>query len=131
MLRMTIALLLLGSATTGVADSPAAAWPLRVTITDRAGRPVTFRAVTLGGDLIIPTKPAGTPGIQRLARGDTLSATTPAQYPLDLERGSVVFFTSGRDSIRVVVGRSPFGATDRVSAEGRRVVVRLVNGAVV
>ena len=84
-----------------VAHSPPVAWPLRTTVTDLAGRPVTFHALTLGGDLIIPVgPPSGTPVIRRLAGGDTLSATTPAQYPLDLTRGSVVFFTSGKDSIR-------------------------------
>jgi hypothetical protein len=132
MFRIAIASLLIGLGTAAVAHSPPVAWPLRATVTDLAGRPVTFHALAFGGDLIIPVgPPSGTPVIRRLARGDTLSATTPAQYPLDLTRGSVVFFTSGKDSIRVVVGRNPDGATDRVSAEGHRLAVRLVNGTVV
>jgi hypothetical protein len=132
MLRVRIASLALGLSTAAAAHSPTVAWPFRATVTDLAGRPVAFRALALGGDLIIPVgAPSATPVIRRLARGDTLSATTPAEYALDPTRGPVVFFTSGRDSIRVVVGRNPFGATDRVTAQGRRLSVRLVNGKVI
>jgi hypothetical protein len=131
MRRVTITSLFLGFIVITARDSPTAAWPLRATITDPAGRRVTFHALSSGGDLIVPSKlMSETTVIRHLARGDTLSATTPAQYPLDLSRGPVVFFTSGRDSIRVVVGRNPFGATDRVSGEGRRVTVWLMHGAV-
>ena len=35
------------------------------------------------------------------------------------------------DSIRVVVGRNPFGAYDRVAGEGRHLTVRLVDSTVV
>ena len=40
-------------------------------------------------------------------------------------------FTGSRDSIRVVVGRNPFGAYDRVAGEGRHLMVRLVDSTVV
>ena len=50
---------------------------------------------------------------------------------LDLSRGPVMFFTSGRDSIRVVVGRNPFGSLNQVTAQGRRLSVRLVRDSVV
>jgi hypothetical protein len=131
-LRVMIASLALGLSTAAATHSPTAAWPFRATVTDLVGRPVAFRARALGGELIIPVgAPSATPAIRRLARGDMLSATTPAEYALDPTLGRVVFFTSGRDSIRVAVGRNPFGATDRVSAQGRRLSVRLVNGRVV
>ena len=131
MLRVTIASLALGLGAVTAAHSPTHAWPFRATVTDLAGHPVAFRAIALGGELIIPVgPPSATPVIRPLARGDTLSATTPAEYPLDPTRGPVVFFTAGNDSIRVVVGRNPFGATDRVTAQGRRLSVRLVNGKI-
>jgi hypothetical protein len=122
------------------APSRAVAWPLRATVTDPRGRAVSFRAVSLGGELIVtggerPHPNGGLNGtvavIRPLARGDTLRATTPAGFPLDLARGPVMFFTSGRDSIRVVVGRNPFGAIDPVSRVGRRLTVHLANGSVV
>jgi hypothetical protein len=105
------------------------AWPLRARISDLAGHAVAFHAVTLGGELMVPAGP-GTGAYRRLPRGDTLSATTPEQYALDLQEGPVVFFTSGRDSVRVVVGRNPLGS-DPVRAQGRRLTARLVNGNVV
>jgi hypothetical protein len=132
MLRVRIASLALGLGAVTATRSSTVAWPFRATVSDLAGRPVAFRAIALGGELIIPAgPPSGTPVIRRLGRGDTLSATTPAEYPLDPTRGPVVFFTSGNDSIRVVVGRNPFGATDRVTAQGRRLSVRLINGKVI
>jgi hypothetical protein len=42
----------------------------------------------------------------------------------------VEFFVSERDSIRVVIGRNPFGMLGPVSATGHRLTARLVNGAV-
>jgi hypothetical protein len=71
------------------------------------------------------------PQLRVLAPGDTLRASTPARYPLDPKNGPIVFFTTGRDSIRVVVGRNPFGATTRVSAQGRRLLVRMLYREVV
>jgi len=129
MFRVAVLLLILGAHRDVGMRSPPAAWPLRATVTDPHGRPVPFSAITLGGDLII--KVGGNdylPVLRALARGDTVHATTPASYPLDLARGPVAFFTGGRDSVRVVVGRNPFGATDPVAAQGRRLTVRLVHG---
>jgi hypothetical protein len=78
----------------------------------------------VGGDDYMPV-------VRPLARGDTLRATTPAQYPLNLEGGAIVFFSGTRDSVHVIVGRNPFGEYDRVAADGRRLTVRQVNGKVV
>jgi hypothetical protein len=127
-MRAAIVSLIVGLGTTAAAYRPSMAWPLRARVSDLAGRPVAFRAITLGGELVF--QPSGTGAIRRLARRDTLSATTPAQYVLDLKDGPVVFFVSGRDSIRVVVGRNPLGS-DPVTAQGRRLSVRLVNDKVV
>ena len=69
--------------------------------------------------------------MRALRRGDTLQAVTPATYPLDLTRGAVVFFSAGTDSLRVVVGRNPYGALHPVAAQGRRLTVRLVADTVV
>ena len=132
MFRVAVLLLTLAVTADVGQHSPFAAWPLRAFVTGAHGRPVSFSAVTLGGDLII--KVGGNdymPVVRALARGDTVHATTPAQYPLDLRAGPVAFFTGSRDSIRVVVGRNPFGAYDRVAGEGRHLMVRLVDSTVV
>jgi hypothetical protein len=70
------------------------------------------------------------PELSALPRGDTLRATTPASFPLDLRKGSVVFFTSSRDSIRIAIGRNPLGSVDSVIGSGRRLTLRLAEGAV-
>jgi hypothetical protein len=116
-LRFTIASLTLGLCAVTSVHSPARAWPVR--------------AVSLGGELVTPVGPSGTRQLRRLARNDTLSAVTPADYGLDPAGGPVVFFTAANDSVRVVVGRNPFGATDRVTAQGRRLTVRLANSRIV
>jgi hypothetical protein len=127
---LRFATMVLALSMTTAANSPAAAWPLRAVISDLAGRPVAFRALTLGGELIVPVGPPNAiPSIRILDRGDTLSATTPAEYPLDLARGGVVFFASGRDSIGVTVGRNPYGSA-AVATRGHRLEVHLVRGAV-
>jgi hypothetical protein len=132
MFRTALLLLILGARTQVSKVSPSAAWPLRAFVTDLHGRPVSFSAVTLGGELIIRVGgDVYLPRIRPLVRGDTLRAATPASYPLDLSRGAVAFFTSSRDSVRVVVGRNPFGETDRVAAQGRRLTVRQENNHVV
>ena len=69
--------------------------------------------------------------MRALAPGDTLKAVAPATYSLDLARGAVLFFTTGTDSLRVVVGRNPYGAIHPVAAQGRRLTVRLVADSVV
>ena len=140
MSRATFVALLLGIGAAATAPAPPAAWPFRALVSDPRGRPVAFQAVSLGGMLIVtagersnPNRPLDPPVavLRPLARGDTLRATTPADYPLDLARGAVVFFTLGRDSVRLVVGRNPFGAIAPVTAQGRRLTVRLVNDSVV
>ena len=65
-------------------------------------------------------------GFSFLLGKDTIHAHTPADFPLDLYNGPVVFVTDGNDSLNVVVGRNPNGSIDRVSASGRQLTVRLV-----
>src|SRR3954468_7174788 len=131
-MRRVAALLLILGAGGASKELLSMAWPLRAFVTDLHGKPVAFSAVTLGGQLIMTVggSPA-MPMVRPLARGDTVHATTPAQYPLDLKTGPVAFFTAGRDSIRIVVGRNPFGWYDRVGAEGRHLTAHLTNGGVV
>ena len=116
------------------ASSRSVAWPFRVRVTDLHGQPVAFRAVSHGGDLILevgqrsvlsrPLVP--TPELRPLARAETLRAVTPAEYPLSLAKGPVVFFSA--ESIRVVVGGNPFGTVNPVVARGRHLTVRLAHG---
>jgi hypothetical protein len=111
-----------------------AAWPHRAIVTALHERPVAFRAYTRGGILIIAvdasgrrtTTPAAIPMVRALTDKDTIHAQTPADFPLDLSKGPVVFIADGDDSLYVVVGRNPYGSIDRVSAGGRRLTVRLV-----
>lgn len=137
MIRSILVLLILASGGAIVASEPPMKWPLRAAVTDLHGRPVAFQAVTLGGDLIIEAGQRSFLGrssvsLDPLRHGDTLRAATPAAYPLDLTHGPVVFFTRGRDSVRVVVGRRlSFGDISPVTATGRRLTVRLSNSQVV
>jgi hypothetical protein len=111
----------------------AAAWPHRATVTAVHGRHVAFRAYTRGGTLIIAVDGSGhrtaTPAaismVRAITNRDTIHAETPAVFPLDLNKGPVVFVAEGDDSLNVVVGRNPFGSFDRVSATGHRLMVRL------
>jgi hypothetical protein len=111
-----------------------AAWPHRAIVTALHEHPVAFRAYTRGGTLIIAvdasgrrtTTPAAVPTLRALTDKDTIHAQTPADFPLDLSKGPVVFIAEGVDSLNVVVGRNPYGSVDRVSARGRRLTVRLV-----
>lgn len=138
MIRAGILLAMLGVGAAVVSRSTLMMWPLRATVTDLHGQPVSFQAVTLGGDLIVQVEPRATPGhvrqsipeVEYLRSGDTLRATTPATYPLDLAHGPVVFFTRGRDSIRIAVRRFPFDALTSVTGEGRRLTVRGSNSRV-
>ena len=132
MLRATILLLVLGLGTSAPSRPSPLAWPHQAFVTDPNGRPVPFRAITLGGELVLNVaEPGAMARLKRLERGDTLRAVTPGNYALDLSRGPVVFFTSGRDSIRVVVGRNPFGSINQVTSQGRRLSVRLVRDSIV
>jgi hypothetical protein len=105
------------------------AWPLRVRIDGIHDQPTAFRALTRGATLIMPT--GFSSRVQPLAANDTLHGITPAQYPLDLSRGSVTIYSSGPESLRVVVGRNPFGMVHPVTAVGRHFTVRLVADSVV
>lgn len=125
----------------GSADRPvAAAWPMRVRIDGIHDQPTAFRALSRRATLIMqtgwassPTHPLDQPipKVQPLAANDTLHGMTPAQYPLDLARGSVTIYSSGPESLRVVVGKNPFGMVHPVTAVGRRFTVRLVADSVV
>lgn len=66
------------------------------------------------------------PTVRALTERDTIRADTPADFAVDLSTGPVVFVADGHDSLDVVVGRNPNGSFDRVSAQGRRLTVRLV-----
>ena len=113
---------------------PPAAWPHRAIVTALHERPVAFRAFTRGGTLIIAVDasgrrtatPATVPLLRALTDKDTIDAQTPADFPLDLSTGPVVFIAEGEDSLHVVVGHNPNASIGRVSASGRRLTVRLV-----
>jgi hypothetical protein len=118
----------------------AAAWPMRVRIDAVHDQPTAFRALSRGATLIMqtgwassPTHPLDqpVPKVQPLAANDTLHGMTPAQYPLDLTHGSVTIYSSGPESLRVVVGKNPFGMVHQVTAVGRRFTVRFVADSVV
>ena len=125
----------------GSADRPvAAAWPMRVRIDGIHDQPTAFRALSRGATLIMqtgyassPTHPLDQPipNVRPLLANDTLRGMTPAQYPLDLTHGSIAIYSSGSDSLRVVVGKNPFGMVHPVTAVGRRFTVRLVADSVV
>jgi len=129
MIRAGILIVLLGIGIADVLRKPVIAWPLRATITDLHGRSIPIRAVTLGGELIVDRSPDGMHP-QPLASGDTFVTRTPANFALDLKHGSVRFFATGHDSIQVVVGWNPFGATRQVRATGRQLTVRLVRDSI-
>jgi hypothetical protein len=120
----------------GPTVSPAVtvAWPHHAILTSLHEQPVAFLAYTLGGDLIIAvdrsgrrtTTPGAVPSLRAVSREDTIHSETPADFPLDLIRGPVVFVAEGRDSLHLVVGKNPFGSIDRVEANGRKFTVRFV-----
>lgn len=127
-----LALVLFGTGSKLFRPSPIA-WPHRARLTALHQRPVAFRAYTLGGDFIIAvdasghrTDPAASALIRFLTEKDTIRAQTPADFPLDLSKGAVVFVAEGSDSLHLVVGRNPFGGVNQVSANGRKFTVRLV-----
>lgn len=132
-----LALVLFGSGAAWSRPAPAA-WPHRALVTSLHQRPVAFRAYTLGGDLIIAvdasgrrTSPTASSIPHVLTAKDTIRAETPADFPLDLSRGPVVFIAEGTDSLHLVVGRNPYGSISRVSANGRRLTARLDSGRIV
>ena len=137
MIRESILFLMLGSGAVVASDPPMKPW-LQATITDLHGKPVAFRALSLGGDLMVqaglrspPGRPApSSPTLERVPPHDTLRATTPKSYMLDLRNGPIVFFTTSGDSIRVVVDENPNRGTVRV-ASGRRVTLSLSNSPIV
>ena len=135
MTRLSVGLLALAVFGRSTASTSGAfAWPHRAILTSADGRPAAFRAYTLGGDLIIAvdrsgrrtTDPAAIPTLRALTARDTIRAETPANFPLDLSKGPVVFIAEGADSLRIVVGRNPYGSIDQVIANGRKFTVQLV-----
>ena len=135
MFRLPFGLLIMALVGSGASEAtPAAvAWPHRAILTSLHGRPAVFRAYTLGGDLIIAvdrtgrrtTTPAAIPSVRALTAKDTIRAQTPADFPLNLSKGPVVFVAEGSDSLHLVVGRNPYGGIDQVAADGRKFTVRL------
>ena len=103
------------------------AWPLRAILSSPSKKPVGFRAITLGGELIV--QKGNTP--IALSSTDTLHSITPANFPLDLRGGAVRFLADGRDSLELVVGQNPGGSVHPVRAKGRGFTVRLVADTVV
>lgn len=102
------------------------AWPHQVTVADLRGRPAPFRVVAHGAVVMVETgEHSGTPVLRRIAAGDTLRASTPAVYPVDLTGGTVVFTAVRADTLRLVVGGNPWGAMQPVRAQGRHFIVRL------
>ena len=136
MFRLSFGLVMLALVGSGskVSTPTSLAWPHRAIVTSLHGRPVTFRAYTLGGDLIIAVDRSGrrtstssaVPTLRALTAKDTIRAETPADFPLDLSKGPVVFLADGRDSLHLVVGKNPFGSVDQVAADGRKFTVRFV-----
>lgn len=136
MIRVPLSLLALTLAGAGSSAGPSAetaAWPHRAMLTGLHGRSVSFRAFTLGGDLIIAvdksgrrtTTPSAVPLVRALTSKDTIRAETPADFPLDLSKGAVVFVAEGGDSLHIVVGKNPYGAIDQVVADGTKFTLRL------
>jgi hypothetical protein len=135
MIREGILFLMLGSGVV-VASDPPVKPRLQATITDLYGKPVAFRALSLGGDLTVQAgqrqyvaRNGAVPNVERVRPQDTLRVTTPKSFWLDLTHGPIVFFTTSGDSIRVVVSDPP-GGTVRV-ASGRRVTLSLSNSPIV
>lgn len=127
MLRVAIVVLILGL-DGGAGRDATAAWPHRAVVTGIRGERASFRTVTLGGEVAVSLGGSETlPQLGLLAQGDTLRAFTPADLPMNLRNGPVVFLATGTDSIEVTVGRNPHGQFERVTARGRLVTVRLVN----
>lgn len=141
MSRLSFGLLLLALVGSGSVESTSAAlaWPHRAILTSLHGGPVAVLAYTRGGELVIAvdsagrytTTPSAVPLLRALSAMDTLRASTPATFPLDLSKGPVSFVAEGGDHLRLVVGRNPFGQADRISADGRRFTVRLVADRIV
>ena len=100
------------------------AWPHRAFLTSLDGGEAAFRAYTLGRTFI--TVVAGSGELRPLTPKDTVCAKTPAQFPLDLSKGPVVFIADGTDSLRLVVGWNPWGRHGQVRAEGLKFTARLV-----
>ena len=119
----------------GTSTPSTVAWPHRAFVTSLHAPPVSFRAYTLGGDLIIAvdrsgrrtTTPAAIPTLRALTARDTIRAQTPDEFTLNLLKGPVVFAAEGHDSLHVVVGKNPFGSVDQVTAVGRKLTLRWVD----
>jgi hypothetical protein len=60
------------------------------------------------------TIPRAVPWVRALTEKDTILADTPADFPLNLTNGPVVFVAEGTDSLRILVGSAPLGRTDHV-----------------
>lgn len=133
MVRLPFGLLVLALFGSTTSPTNRLAWPHRALVSSPDGHPVAFRAYTLGGGLIVAVDAAGrhtlrpqaVSRLRALTRQDTVRATTPADFPLDLTHGPVVFVAEGTDSLRLVVGWNPHGSIRQVRAIGRELTVRL------
>jgi hypothetical protein len=110
------------------------AWPHRIIVHSRNDRPVSFRAFTIGGELPITVdaqgrftqQVSGIPRIVRLTEKDTVRASTPGDFFVDLGKGPIVLIAD--DSVHVTAGFNPYGGLRQVWADGRRLTVKLVGG---
>jgi hypothetical protein len=113
------------------------AWPHRIVVQSMKDQTVAFRAFTIGGELPITVDEhgrftqvtSGIPRIIRLTEKDTVRALTPGDFYVDVGTGAIVLIAD--DSVQVTAGFNPFGGLHRVSAKGRRLTVKLVDGQLV
>lgn len=137
MKRLSLGLLLLPLLGIGAPASLSAprAWPHRARLQSVRGDAVRFRAYSLGGDLVTTgdAHVGGKGGTQPrvLSLGDTLRATTPAHFPLDLSKGPVVFVVEAEGSLHLSVGWNPNGSVRAVDKRGRGFRVHLVGDQLV
>ena len=85
MFRVAALLLTLAVTTDVGIHSPFVAWPLRAFVTGAHGRPVSFSAVTLGGDLIIKVRLVTTAAKPEDPPITEFQAKVPALGPQELK----------------------------------------------
>ena len=139
MRRTVIVLLVAVGASTGTAATTApsadpprgshAAWPHRIMVRDPAGRRMPMALVSLGAEVAVRIGDAqGISRVRMLVSGDTLRATTPGDYPVDLAGGVLMVFGAAGESIQVDVGGNPAGTVGRMTARGQQITVRASEG---
>ena len=98
------------------------AWPLRAILSSPSSKkPVGFRAITLGGELIVQEGNTPIAFVHRYA-----SLSSPSEFPVRPQRRSSPVSADGRDSLELVVGQNPAVAFIRSARKGRWFTARLV-----